>query len=460
VTRRQALGAGMSDGAVTARLRFGRWQRIHQGVYATFTGPIERDARLWAAVLAAGPGALLSHETAAEINRITDRPSPFIHVSIPATRRATAPDGVKIHLSGNLARGWRFARGIPPHTFAEETVIDLVHAAANLEDVIAYVTGGFGKKRLSQGRLTEVAAARKKLRWRGDLDEIIAAAAGGAHSVIEYRYDRDVEQAHGLPSAAKQVKYKKPDGSRGYRDRYYAQYRLIVELDGKQYHGPEHRGRDQDRDNDAAATAGAATLRYGWEDVTRRKCESARQVHAALAKRGYKVPLKPCSSACAAITLAEAGRPVRRLRRPGARLGDCPGERRPEAAPASRPERLLGRPPERLAQASAGEAAQQKPRLREQRLRQQRYVSSADRTASVSVRSGSTACAPAAASSLAVKPPVATPTARAPLARAASMSSGVSPITTVASPSNSAGDLPCTAAARRRATGTSSARTS
>ena len=307
LTRAQALDAGMSLGALRARADFGRWQRIHPGVYATFTGVIERETRLWAAVLAAGPGALLSHETAAEINRLTDRQSPFIHVTIPASRRARAPEGVRIHLSSHLSLGWRFARGVPPHTFAEETVIDLVHAATDLNDVIALVTGGFGKKRVSQGRLTEVAAARKKLRWRGDLDEIIAAAAGGAHSVIEFRYDRDVEQAHGLPSAAKQVRYTKPDGRRGYRDRCYEQFRLIVELDGKQYHLLEHRGRDQDRDNDATATVGS-TLRYGWVDVTTRRCESARQVHAALVRRGYAGPLRPCSPTCAAF--AARGRPA------------------------------------------------------------------------------------------------------------------------------------------------------
>jgi hypothetical protein len=303
VTRRQALDAGMSPGAIAARLKFGRWRRVHVGVYATFTGPMARDAHLWAAVLAAGPGALLSHETAAEINRLTDRQTPFIHVTIPADRRITHPKGVIIHMSSTLTFGWRFARGVPPYTFAEETVVDLVHAATDLNDVIAYVTGGFAKKRVSEGRLREAATARKKLRWRRDLDEIILAGAGGAHSVIEYRYDHDVEQAHGLPAAAKQVKYTKPDGSRGYRDRYYEQYRLIVELDGKQYHPPEHRGHDQDRDNDATATVGS-TLRYGWVDVTSKRCGSARQVHAALAERGYDGPFRPCSPTCAAFAVA------------------------------------------------------------------------------------------------------------------------------------------------------------
>src|SRR3984957_16861039 len=135
VTRRQALDAGMSSGAIAARIKFGRWRRVHFGVYATFTGPMTRDAQLWAAVLAAGPGAQLSHQTAAEINCLTDRPSPFIHVTIPASRRITPPKGVIIHLSSNLNVGWRFARGVPPYTFPEDTIVALVHAATDLNDV-------------------------------------------------------------------------------------------------------------------------------------------------------------------------------------------------------------------------------------------------------------------------------------------------------------------------------------
>ena len=194
--------------------------------------------------------------------------------------------------------------------------MDLVHAATDLNDVIACVTGGFAKNRVSEGRLMEVAAARKKLGWRGDLTEIIVAGAGGAHSVIEYRYDRDVEQAHGLPSAAKQVKYTKPDGSRGYRDRCYEKYKLIVELDGKQHHPLEHRGRDQDRDNDATATVGS-TLRYGWVDVTRKRCDSARQVHAALISGATSVPSGPARRPARRLGTRQVGQPGRRARRDG-----------------------------------------------------------------------------------------------------------------------------------------------
>jgi hypothetical protein len=139
-------------------------------------------------------------------------------VTITAKRRVAPPIGVAIHRSANPETAWRFARGVP-HTFAEETVIDQVHAATELDDVIGYVTRAFARNLTSKERLRLEAAARKKLRWRADLDEIIPRAAGGAHSVLEYRYDRDVEQAHGLPPASKQARFTKPDGRRGRRDR-------------------------------------------------------------------------------------------------------------------------------------------------------------------------------------------------------------------------------------------------
>ena len=38
LSRTQALQSGMSPARVSWRVRGGHWQRLHQGVYATFTG--------------------------------------------------------------------------------------------------------------------------------------------------------------------------------------------------------------------------------------------------------------------------------------------------------------------------------------------------------------------------------------------------------------------------------------
>ena len=74
---RSRLGAVRADN----RLRYGRWQRLQRGVYAPFTGEPTREERIWAALLRAGPGATLSHWTAAERHGLTDRVSPKIHTS-------------------------------------------------------------------------------------------------------------------------------------------------------------------------------------------------------------------------------------------------------------------------------------------------------------------------------------------------------------------------------------------
>ena len=298
VTRPQALASGMSPDSVRWAVGTGAWPRLYPGVYTTFTGQATRTARLWAAVLYAGKGAVLSHETAAELLGLADRRPALIHVTIPNGRTVIPPDGIVIHRTRRAIPKWRFAQGIPPHTMAEDTVIDLVNAAADFDGAVSWVTAAFSRRLTSEWPLRQAIAARPRVRWRRQLDEAVTFAAGGTHSVLEFRYDRDVERAHGLPRAARQARFTKRDGSRGYRDRYYQEYgRLVIELDGKRYHPDQSRTSDRRRDNQAAAT-GSATLRYDWYEVTRQACETAAQVYSALRERGYQGTFRPCSPGC------------------------------------------------------------------------------------------------------------------------------------------------------------------
>jgi hypothetical protein len=310
VTRKQALSSGVSTDVITSKIRYGRWRQIYRGVYATFTGALTREARLWAAVLYAGKAAQLSHETAAELHGLSDRPSRLIHVTVPATRRVTPVNGMIIHVSARTDPRARFPRGVLPRTLLEETILDLVHAARDLDDACGWVTRAFGRGLTGEALLRATLSRRKKLRWRSQLDDIVTAAAGGTHSVLEYRYDRDVERAHGLPVARRQVPFTKPDGRRGYRDRYYAEFGLVVELDGKNAHPDERRGVDRRRDN-AATAVGGSTLRYAWDDVTRDRCATAAQVAESLRSRGWRGRLKPCSRSCRAFDSPDDGRSVR-----------------------------------------------------------------------------------------------------------------------------------------------------
>lgn len=303
VTRQQLLRAGVSRTAIDSKVGRGLWQHLHPGVYGTFTGSVLWEARLWAAVLYAGPGALLSHETAAEVLSLSDGRRPVIQVTIPARRRVRPREGMMIHRSTVEYLRWRPQRGIPPHTFYADTIIDLVAAADNLDEVVAWISRGIVRKLVSPADLKAAAGERRRFRWGEQIGEVIDRVADGSHFPLEFRYDRDVARAHGLPAATRQAKFVKPDGTRGFRDRYYERYGLIVELDGSEFHPEERRGLDRARDNEAAATVGV-TLRYGWADINRTPCETAAQVHRALSKRGYQGTIRPCSATCRAFRAA------------------------------------------------------------------------------------------------------------------------------------------------------------
>src|SRR5205807_1040844 len=60
---------------------------------------------LAAAVMYAGPGAMLSHATAAWWWRLTDRQPPLIHVSTP--RDCHSLTGLKVHGRRGVERVWR-----------------------------------------------------------------------------------------------------------------------------------------------------------------------------------------------------------------------------------------------------------------------------------------------------------------------------------------------------------------
>jgi hypothetical protein len=295
-SRRQALRAGLTADLVRSRVRRRTWRPLLPGVYTILTGAPGRSAQLWAAVLYAGPGALLSHETAAELAGLADKSSEQIQLSIPGERRVVARPGISIHRSDRVLEAAQ-AHTYPPRTRVEETVLDLTQASATFDDVCGWVTKAFARDLTDEASLLAAIAQRPKLRWRADLHGLIVAAASGDHSVLEFRYERDVERAHGLPAAALQVPFAKQGGRRGRRDRVYEDYAVVVELDGQLAHPTENQWRDRARDN-AAAVTGKQTLRYGWADVRQHPCATAAQVARVLRRHGWQGMPRPCSCGC------------------------------------------------------------------------------------------------------------------------------------------------------------------
>jgi hypothetical protein len=296
VTRSQALRTGLTVGMIQFRVTSGRWRQAYPGVYTTFNGGLSHGSRLWAAALSAGPGAVLSHETAAELHQLADEHARLVHVMIPEARHVKAVEGVRLHRSTRVVETMT-DRDYPPRTTLEETVLDLTQTARSFDDVCGWVTRAIARDLTDEARLQAAMAKRGRLRWRDDLREILEAAVTGDHSVLEFRYHRDVERAHGLPEPGRQVPFTAKDGRPGRRDRLYEGHGVIVELDGRLAHPVENRRKDKARDN-AAAAAGLQSLRYDWAAVTQRPCATAAEVIEVLREHGWRGRPKPCAPGC------------------------------------------------------------------------------------------------------------------------------------------------------------------
>jgi hypothetical protein len=317
VSRQQACDAGWPEGTIDGRLRSGTWQRLQRGAYAAFTGDPSREAKLWAAVLRVGPGAVLSHETAAEVHGLIDKPIGHIHISVPAERRPVRRKirGVVVHRSRCLVPEWQPPWRLP-RTTVQDTILDLAAAARTFDDAYGWISRGIGRRLTSPQSLGKALAARSRIRWRAWITEALQDAADGVHSPLERNYVHGVERVHGLPPARRQARFRHGSGTR-YLDNLYEDYGVCVEVDGLTAHPAEGRWRDIRRDNVNLAL-GIATLRYGWPDTTEHRCRTAAEIAAVLRRRGWPGTLRPCGPGCPAASTVPPGRPPgRTASRPG-----------------------------------------------------------------------------------------------------------------------------------------------
>jgi hypothetical protein len=187
ISRQQALGVGLASTAIDNKLRSERWQRVHQGVYATYSGVPDRQAQLWAVVLRAGPQAVLTFRTAAELYGLVREPSPLIHVTVPRSQRIKPIHGAVIHHSEAVDRR-RHPTLQPPRTRVEETVLDLTQVSANFDEAFDWLCRGVGRSLTTPRQLRAALQSRPRARWRGELLLALGDIAEGAHSLLERRY--------------------------------------------------------------------------------------------------------------------------------------------------------------------------------------------------------------------------------------------------------------------------------
>ncbi|HEU5485145.1 MAG TPA: type IV toxin-antitoxin system AbiEi family antitoxin domain-containing protein [Microlunatus sp.] len=255
------------------------WRRLATGIYHVGPTPAPWLGLAWAGILLGGPASRLGFEAAGHLWGILPDEPQQLTVLVPVGR-------------GIVDRGpWTFRRetagtrdsrspGSPSRTTIEDTVVDL-SGVASQAGVLELVTTAVQSRRTTAARILACVERRPRVKHRRYLGELLSDVADGAQSALELRYLSDVERAHGLPRAARQVRARR---GKAYRDVRYDAYATVVELDGEIHRAQKL--RDARRDN-AALLDGDVTLRYGWPDVSERPCWVAWEVAAILVARGW-----------------------------------------------------------------------------------------------------------------------------------------------------------------------------
>jgi hypothetical protein len=301
ISRAQGAEFGLAGEEMRNRVRFADWQRIQRGVYATFSGKVTREAQLWAALLRAGPEAVLSHQTAAELYGLLKQPSPMIHLTVPATtnpaRKGRIP-GVVVHRS-RILEVTRHPVLSPPRTRIEHAVLDLIEEMADPADRYDLICRAIGSRLTTAGRLGEALDQRSRFRERREAESALGDVGQGALSNLERWYLRGVERRHKLPVATRQARVR-IGGKSSYLDNLYEDYLVCVELDGTAAHPAGEQWRDKRRDRRHLALEKLVTMRFGYLDLRteQAQCRTAGEVARVLRDRGPRVGVRCRLAGC------------------------------------------------------------------------------------------------------------------------------------------------------------------
>jgi very-short-patch-repair endonuclease len=282
VGARQLYSLGFSEAQVRSRVTSGWLHRIHHGVYAVGHRLMTREGRWMAAVLAGGPGAVLSHADAAALWSIRPQPrSERVDVTLRTRAGRRRRAGLRLHRPRRLPDDELSICNEIPCTTPARTILDLA---------------GVLNSRLLERALDE--ADRLRLLDADDPIELLRRHRGhpGARglrgvlarhrigstltrSELEERFLALCRKQH-LPQPALNVPLLD-----FVVDFLWSDAALVVEVDGHASHGTR-RAFQVDRDRDGRLTvAGYTVVRFTWSDVIRRPAIVADRVRRLLAGR-------------------------------------------------------------------------------------------------------------------------------------------------------------------------------
>lgn len=277
-SRSQLHSLGFGEKAIEVAQSEGRLAPLHEEVYAVGHLRISHRGQWWAAVLAYGSSAVLSHHSAAAIWGLRRRRKGPVHVTARRGRQGILRrEGIWIHRCRLAPEELGVRDGIPVTTVAR-TLFDLA-------EVIPYdelKQAAEEADRLKLLRLRELEAACERGYGRRALKPVrrllveLGAPAEG-RSPLEIRFAEFLRE-HEIPPPVQNVHVLDHEV-----DALWPEAKLVVELDSWEHHG--HRAafeRDRVRDP-KLLLAGYRTIRVTHRRLDREAAQLADEIRRLLA---------------------------------------------------------------------------------------------------------------------------------------------------------------------------------
>ncbi len=266
---------GIGAGAIDRRLRSGHLLSLHQGVYAVGHAVLTPEGHYLAAVLTFGPGAVLSHRSAADHWNIAPYAGTVIEVTPPSPGRRSR-EGLRVHSSRLDPRDHTIHEGIPVTTIAR-TLIDL----AEVVDLTRLTRALERAEKLNLFDLRAIDTARARAHGHHGLATLAQAlAAYVPDDRTRSGFERDFIDycaQHDLPAPQINAIVE------GYEvDASWPAACLIVELDSWTHHRTRA-SFEQDRIRDAdLALAGYRVIRITWRRLNTEPTKTAASIRTLL----------------------------------------------------------------------------------------------------------------------------------------------------------------------------------
>lgn len=274
ITTEQLLSLGLTYAAIAYREATGRLHRLFQGVYAVGTMPTEPIARAAAAKLACGEGAALSHGSALTLWGLWKRWDEPFEVTV---ERRVRRQGIRVHRrklgSEDVTAHRRFTVTTPART--------LLDMAPRLEEksLRRLVNDARRQGLVTIGELASVISRYPRRPGAPLLRPFITNPTAPTRSELEDRF-LDFCRRFKLPQPLVNTRVA------GFEvDALFPTERLIVELDGYEFHGDRHSFESNRERDTTTLAAGFLTVRITWRRITEQPEKEAALLHSILEQR-------------------------------------------------------------------------------------------------------------------------------------------------------------------------------